>query len=100
MEIATMTRMNRMPKIVTVAAVVAVCVSAIHALQPWSKPDTNDAPPALPAQPAKSPITLLQAQPFTLEKAATHWFRKEQPTYTAGYVLVLAVDPSLVFPRQ
>lgn len=43
---------------------------------------------------------LVSAVPFVLEKPATHWWRKEQPTYDAGWLVVLAVDPSLVVPRQ
>ncbi len=44
--------------------------------------------------------TLLYARPFVLDTGYTHWFRKEQPTVRAGWLLVLAVDPELARPRE
>lgn len=43
---------------------------------------------------------LVVARPFTLERAATHVWRAEQPSYDAGYLVVLDVDPEYVTPRQ
>jgi hypothetical protein len=40
------------------------------------------------------------AQPFKLDKPYTHTWRKEQPQVSAGYVLVLTVDPDFVRPVQ
>jgi hypothetical protein len=37
---------------------------------------------------------IVYAQPFRLEQPATHWWRQERPTYTAGWLLVLDVDPT------
>lgn len=56
--------------------------------------------PAPPAAPQKSPVELLLAQPFEMAEPATHWFRAERPQYRSGWLLVLAVEPSLVVPRQ
>ena len=39
---------------------------------------------------------LLYAQPFQLEHATTHWWRAERPSYSAGWLLVVEVDPRLV----
>lgn len=60
----------------------------------------GDPRPAVPAVPHASPVELVLAQPFVLDRAATHWFRAEQPSYDAGYLLVLRVDPALVVARQ
>lgn len=89
--------MNRNTKTLLSLALAAVTVSGVYA---WKKPFDSDSPPELPAQPQKSGVVLLRAQPFTLEQSATHYWRLEQPQYTAGYVLVLQVDPQLVHPRQ
>jgi len=43
---------------------------------------------------------ILLAQPFVLERAARHVWRAEQPTYDAGYLVVLEVDPAYVVARQ
>src|SRR5262245_55713327 len=48
-----------------------------------------------------SPVRdILFAQAFRLDKPYTHTWRKEQPQVSAGYVLVLAVDPEFVRPQQ
>lgn len=57
-------------------------------------------PPPLPAVTPVGDVTLLHAQPFTLDVPFTHVWRKEQPQFSAGWVLVLSVDPELVHPRQ
>ncbi len=89
--------MNRKSKLLTAAVLLAVAVPALNA---WVKPLLSDSPPPLPANPAKSQVALGYARPFSLETAATHYWRKEQPQYKTGYVLVLEVDPELVHPRQ
>jgi hypothetical protein len=55
--------------------------------------------PAMPATPAAT-TDLLYARPFTLEQPAIHDWHKDKPEYTEGYLLVLEVDPALVYPRQ
>jgi len=56
-------------------------------------------PPPLPVTPAGG-IDVLYARPFTVEVPFTHTWRAEQPSFSAGVVVVLAVDPDLVHPRQ
>jgi len=56
-------------------------------------------PPALPPTPA--PITaLLHVESFTLDVADTFRWSAARPTYARGIILVIAVDPALVYPRQ
>lgn len=43
---------------------------------------------------------IVSAQPFVLDEAWAHVWRKEQPRFDAGWLVVLDVDPSLVLPRQ
>ncbi|MBI1748584.1 MAG: hypothetical protein HYR55_18650 [Acidobacteria bacterium] len=43
---------------------------------------------------------ILVAQPFQLDKPYVHAWRKEQPLVSAGYLLVLAVDPAFARPKQ
>ena len=57
-------------------------------------------PPPLPAVTPVGDVALLHAQPFTLDVPFTHAWRKEPSQFSAGWVLVLSVDPELVHPRQ
>jgi hypothetical protein len=43
---------------------------------------------------------IVAAQPFVLDRAWRHTWRKEQPQFDAGWLVVLSVDPTLVVPRQ
>lgn len=55
--------------------------------------------PPLPTTPA--PVDdILYVQPFTLDKAYASTWRAEQPKVTSGLLLVLKVNPDLVYPRQ
>ncbi|MHC5115420.1 MAG: hypothetical protein ACYTGP_13455 [Planctomycetota bacterium] len=56
-------------------------------------------PPPIPATPAPV-LDLVSVQPYALQKSAVHLWRAEKPSYRTGYILVLKVDPALVFPRQ
>ena len=56
-------------------------------------------PPPLPQTPAPV-LDVVYARPFTLDKGYEFTWRKERPTVTEGYLLVLKVDPALVYPRQ
>ena len=58
----------------------------------------GDVPP-VPETPAPI-VRLVEARPFALEASFMHQWRREQPTYRSGWLLVLQVDPALVFPRQ
>jgi hypothetical protein len=59
-----------------------------------------DEPPPLPAATPVGGIDLLYARPFTVDVPFTHMWRAERPQVQAGWVLVLAVNPDLVFPRE
>jgi hypothetical protein len=43
---------------------------------------------------------IVSVQPFVLERPWTHVWRAEQPSYDAGYLVVLEVDSALVEPKQ
>jgi hypothetical protein len=56
-------------------------------------------PPAVPATPA--PVKdIVFARPFTIQHGEAHTWRAEKPMITSGYILVLKVNPDLVYPRQ
>lgn len=63
-------------------------------------------PAAAPARAARSHAAdgevraLLYAQPFTLERPEIFWWRAERPSYQAGWLLVLEVDPARVQPSD
>lgn len=56
-------------------------------------------PPPLPPTPAPV-LDVVYARPFTLEKGYEFTWRKEKPTVREGFILVLKVEPALVYPRQ
>ncbi len=55
---------------------------------------------ALPANPTAAEIDLLDAVPFVLDEPFVHTWRADQPSYRAGYLVVLRTDPDLTTPRQ
>lgn len=57
------------------------------------------APPQVPATPA-AVQDIVFAQPFTLETGEVSTWRAERPMVESGYILVLKVNPDLVYPRQ
>ncbi|NNM27060.1 MAG: hypothetical protein HKO59_13930, partial [Phycisphaerales bacterium] len=57
------------------------------------------APPAVPATPAAID-QLVYAQPFTLDEAFRFEWQQEKPMTRSGYLLVMKVNPDLVYPRQ
>jgi hypothetical protein len=67
--------------------------------EPPATPAAADKPPAIPATPA-AVDDLVYARSFTLEKGYRFTWSKERPLLTSGTLLVLQVDPALVFPRQ
>jgi hypothetical protein len=71
------------------AAAVAVVVAALAAA----------APPPVPSTPATAD-KLVYAQPVILEEAFEFEWRAEKPEVSAGYIIVLEVDPDMVYPRQ
>ena len=53
----------------------------------------------LRSPPSAAPVRgILYAQPFALQQPATHWWRAERMSYTAGWILVLDVDGDFVKP--
>ncbi len=57
------------------------------------------APPQTPATPA-AVQDIVFAQPFTLEQGEASTWRAERPVMDSGYIIVLKVNPDLVYPRQ
>jgi hypothetical protein len=56
---------------------------------------------ALAARPSVSGVhAIVYAQPFVLSRPWTHVWRVEQPSFDAGWLVVLDVDPTYVKPRQ
>ena len=81
--------------LILLAAVAALAGGAVAAFLPAEK----TLRPA-PADPRTTAVELLEARPFVLDAPEVHHWRAEQPTYRAGYVLVLRTDPELVRARQ
>lgn len=57
------------------------------------------APPQMPATPA-AVQDIVFAQPFTLDQGEVSTWRAERPVVDSGYIIVLKVNPDLVYPRQ
>lgn len=57
------------------------------------------APPQTPATPA-AVQDIVFAQPFTLDQGEVSTWRAERPVIDSGYIIVLKVNPDLVYPRQ
>lgn len=57
------------------------------------------APPPIPDTPAPV-LDIVHAVPFTLDESYTHLWRAEKPEVRTGYLVVLKVEPDLVYPRQ
>ena len=55
--------------------------------------------PAIPATPA-AVDDIVYARPFTLEQGYKFEWRKDGQVFTEGTILILKVNPDLVFPRQ
>ncbi|MAG62115.1 MAG: hypothetical protein QGI93_13175 [Planctomycetota bacterium] len=85
------------------AALLGTCVMvAAVAVGGFRGPeDPTEAPPAVaPGQGQRGVWDLLVAIPFRVDEPFTHWWRAERPEVQAGHLLVLAVDPIVVRPRQ
>jgi hypothetical protein len=72
------------------AALVVVSAGALAALA---------APPPLPETPAPA-YDLVYARQFQLDSGFTFRWSAERPVVMEGWILVIEVDPSLVYPRQ
>lgn len=56
-------------------------------------------PPAVPATP--SPVKdIVYARSFTVEQGEINYWRAEKPEIVSGYIIVIEVNPDLVYPRQ
>ncbi len=60
----------------------------------------DDSPPALPAVLPAGGVELVFARPFVLATPTTHAWRKEQPSYRAGMLLVLRAPVDVLASRQ
>ncbi len=85
----------------TMLALIALAVPAAIADPPVAVDPAEEQSqvPALPATPAAVEQVLL-AQPFTLDQGYEFEWSAEHPVVSAGWLLVLQVNPDLVFPRQ
>ena len=87
----------------TLALASLAMVSMANAGEPATSPEINpyavDSPPAVPDTPA-AVESIIYARKFTLENGYPFNWSKERPVVTSGYLLVLKVNPDLVFPRQ
>lgn len=85
------------------AAILGACVMvgavAVGSLKGPEDP-TEVPPAATPDQNRLGVWDLLAAVPFRVDEPFTHWWRAERPEVRAGHLLVLAVDPMVVRPRQ
>lgn len=57
------------------------------------------AAPQIPATPS-AVQDIVFAQPFTLDQGEVSTWRADKPMVTSGYIIVLKVNPDLVYPRQ
>jgi len=88
----TMKKFHAFPVLAGLAVLVAVGSLALRA--------TEERAPT-PAERSAAPVrALVLARPFVLERASAHVWRAEAPSYDAGYLVVLDVDPAFVVPRQ
>ena len=87
----------------TLALASLAMASMASAGEPATSPPTNpyavESPPAVPDTPA-AVESIVYARRFALENGYTFDWSKERPVVTSGYLLVLKVDPDLVFPRE
>lgn len=84
----------------TFALAFTATVMMVNAEPPAAAPAAvNSPPPAIPPTPAVVD-NLVYARKFTLQEGYPHLWSKDKPTVTSGYLLVLKVDPKLVFARQ
>ncbi len=82
---------------ITVFSFLAASLVAIGSLALRASPERDPTPAERQAAPVRA---LVYARPFVLARPAVHVWRAEQPSYDAGYLVVLDVDPDFVAPRQ
>lgn len=75
-----------MKRLVLIPVVLAACLVIAK------EPTVSPSPPP--------PAALLRVEPFLLQTAYQHEWRKERPWVTEGLIAVVQVDPALLYPRQ
>jgi hypothetical protein len=82
--------------VIAIACAAALSIGVATRLRAAAQAQTTslDAPPRAPVR------ELVSAVPFRVEQPFTHAWRRERPAVRAGYLLVLAVDPESVRPRD
>jgi hypothetical protein len=88
-----------MKKLVILLAAALVAIAAYSSLSK-SRAVAGRQPVAITAPRAGGVQRIVSATPFTLARAWTHAWRAERPSYDAGWLLVLEVDPQFVQPTQ
>ncbi|MFY9345830.1 MAG: hypothetical protein WAT39_25285 [Planctomycetota bacterium] len=85
------------------SAVLALAVVVLVARERATPIEGSPAPaPAASPAPAAPPpqFTLVHAEPFHVDRAFKHVWRRDQPLVNHGWLLVLAGDAELLAPRQ
>lgn len=82
-----------------VLLLVALAGSAAVALRTQQRTDAGGVLPALPDRP-EPVFELLEARPFTLERAEIHHSRLEAPSYDAGFLVALRVPADRATVRE
>ncbi len=84
----------------TIAALCGFALAAAVTAVTPGRPTAPELDPSAPQATANSVWDVLYARPFRLDEPYTHNWRAERPSVTTGHLLVLAVDPASVVPRQ
>lgn len=88
-----------MKKLIALLVAAAVALSAYSALSKTRA--VSQRQPIVIAEPRVGGVqAIVSATPFTVVRGWTHAWRAEQPSYDAGWIVVLEVDPKLVKPTQ
>ena len=76
-----------------------ICISLVVVAAMTVSTQVLAGPPAVPQTPA-AVDDILYARPFALEEGYRFEWSKEKPLLTEGTILILKVDPNLVYARQ
>ena len=96
--------MKTITYIVSILVLISLATTpVVNGAEPGDKPAANpseiESVPAVPATPA-AVDGIVYARKFTLEKGYRFGWCQEKPIVKSGYLLVLKVNPDLVYPRQ
>jgi hypothetical protein len=78
----------------SIPSILIVAAAALHQGQsqsPKLAQETNH---------ARQPVELIDARAFVLDQPFVHNWRKERPSFSAGYLLVLRAEAQFLTPRQ